>query len=79
MNPITITALILFAATYILMMAFQKIRPYVAIGSALIFIALGTIASASPDLFGSGFFTSASQLIPTASHRLSEKSTGMFL
>lgn len=56
MNPITITALILFAATYILMMAFQKIRPYVAIGSALIFIALGTIASASPDLFGSRFF-----------------------
>lgn len=56
MNPITITALILFAATYILMMVFQKIRPYVAIGSALIFIALGTIASASPDLFGSGFF-----------------------
>lgn len=56
MNPITITALILFAATYILMMAFQKIRPYVAIGSALIFISLGTIASASPDLFGSGFF-----------------------
>lgn len=56
MNPITITALILFAATYILMMAFQKIRPYVAIGSALIFIALGTIASTSPDLFGSGFF-----------------------
>lgn len=56
MNPITITALILFAATYILMMAFQKIRPYVAIGSALIFTALGTIASASPDLFGSGFF-----------------------
>lgn len=56
MNPITITALILFAATYILMMAFQKIRPYVAIGSALIFITLGTIASASPDLFGSGFF-----------------------
>ena len=56
MNPITITALILFAATYILMMAFQKIRPYVAIGSALIFIALGTIAAASPDLFGSGFF-----------------------
>lgn len=56
MNPITITALILFAATYILMMAFQKIRPYVAIGSALIFIALGTIASASPDLFDNGFF-----------------------
>lgn len=56
MNPITITALILFAVTYILMMAFQKIRPYVAIGSALIFIALGVIASASPGIFGSGFF-----------------------
>lgn len=56
MNPITITALILFAVTYILMMAFQKIRPYVAIGSALIFIALGVIASASLDIFGSGFF-----------------------
>lgn len=56
MNPITITALILFAVTYILMMAFQKIRPYVAIGSALIFIAFGVIASASPDIFGSGFF-----------------------
>lgn len=56
MNPITITALILFAVTYILMMAFQKIRPYVAIGSAVIFIALGVIASVSPDLFGNGFF-----------------------
>lgn len=56
MNPITITALILFAVTYILMMAFQKIRPYVAIGSALFFIALGVIASVSPDIFGSGFF-----------------------
>ncbi len=56
MNPITITALILFAVTYILMMAFQKISPYVAIGSALIFITLGTIATVSPDLFGSGFF-----------------------
>lgn len=56
MNPITITALILFAVTYVLMMAFQKIRPYVAIGSALIFISLGIIASVSPDIFGSGFF-----------------------
>lgn len=56
MNPITITALILFAVTYVLMMAFQKIRPYVAIGSALIFISLGIIASVSPDLFGIGFF-----------------------
>lgn len=56
MNPITITALILFAVTYILMLAFQKIRPYVAIGSALIFVILGTVATLSPDVFGSGFF-----------------------
>lgn len=56
MNPITLTALILFAVTYILMMAFQKIRPYVAIGSAMIFIILGIIASTSPDLLGAGFF-----------------------
>ena len=57
MNPITITALIIFAVTYILMLAFQKIRPYVTVCSALIFVALGVIASAKPDLFGEGFFS----------------------
>ncbi len=56
MTKITIAALVIFAVTYILMMAFQKIRPYVAVGSAVIFVALGIIASASPDLFGAGFF-----------------------
>ena len=56
MSPITITALIIFAITYVLMLAFQKIRPYVTVGSALIFVALGVIASAKPDLFGEGFF-----------------------
>ncbi len=61
MNPITIIALILFAVTYILMMAFQKIRPYVAISSAVIFIVLGVIASVSPDLLGSGFFSVGSE------------------
>lgn len=57
MNPITITALVLFAVTYILMLAFQKIRPYVAIGSALIFVILGTVATLSPDALGNGFFS----------------------
>lgn len=57
MSPITITALVIFAITYILMMAFQKIRPYVAVGSAVIFIALGIISAASPAAFGEGFFT----------------------
>ncbi|MBQ8782414.1 MAG: arsenic transporter [Clostridia bacterium] len=59
MSPITITALILFAVTYILMLAFQKIRPYVTIGSGILFVILGIIASASPELFGSGFFSLA--------------------
>lgn len=56
MSPITITALVIFAITYILMLAFQKIRPYVTVGSALIFVVLGIIASANPTLFGEGFF-----------------------
>ncbi len=56
MSPVTTTALILFAITYVLMLAFQKIRPYITVGSAIIFVALGIIASVSPDLFGEGFF-----------------------
>ncbi len=56
MSPITITALVIFAATYVLMLAFQKIRPYVTVASALIFVALGIIASVNPSLFGEGFF-----------------------
>ncbi len=59
MSPVTTTALILFAITYVLMLAFQKIRPYITVGSAIIFVALGIIASVSPDLFGEGFFTLA--------------------
>ena len=59
MSPITITALIIFAVTYILMLAFQKIRPYVTVGSALIFVALGIIASVNPSLLGEGFFTTS--------------------
>ena len=61
MSPITITALAIFAVTYILMMAFQKIRPYVAIGSAVIFIVLGTIATMNPAIFGEGFFALANK------------------
>ena len=57
MSPITITALVIFAITYILMLAFQKIRPYVTVGSALVFVALGVIASVNPALFGEDFFS----------------------
>lgn len=59
MSQITITALVIFAVTYILMMAFQKIRPYVAIGGALVFVVLGIIEAVNPALFGEGFFTVA--------------------
>lgn len=56
MSPITITALVIFAITYILMLAFQKIRPYITVTSAIIFVVLGIIASVNPNLFGEGFF-----------------------
>ncbi|MBR2893704.1 MAG: arsenic transporter [Clostridia bacterium] len=52
----TITALVIFAVTYILMLAFQKIRPYVTVASALVFVALGAVATFNPTLFGEGFF-----------------------
>ncbi|MBE6918632.1 MAG: arsenic transporter [Ruminococcaceae bacterium] len=39
----TVFALILFALTYVLMFAFQKIRPYVALTSAVIFVAVGSL------------------------------------
>ncbi len=56
MSKITIVALIIFAVTYILMMAFQKIRPHIVVASALIFVALGAVAAFNPDLFGTEFF-----------------------
>lgn len=59
MSQITVTALVIFAATYILMMAFQKIRPYVAIGGAAIFVILGIIQAVNPTLFGADFFNVA--------------------
>lgn len=42
-DPLTIFALVVFAATYVLMFAFQKIRPYVAIASAAIFVIVGSV------------------------------------
>ncbi len=60
MSQITLVALIIFAVTYILMMAFQKIRPHIVAVSAVIFIGLGIIASLKPDLFGADFFTTSS-------------------
>ena len=56
MSPITITALAVFALTYMLMLAFQKIRPYITVGSAIVFIALGIMAAVNPAIFGEGFF-----------------------
>ena len=81
MSSITITALVLFATTYILMMAFQKIRPYVAVASAVIFVVLGTIAAFKPDLFGADFFSPLVRetLSAILSKQLSAKSTGTSL
>lgn len=80
MSSITITALVLFAATYILMMAFQKIRPYVAVASAVIFVVLGTIAAFKPDLFGAAFSPSVRETLSAIlSKQLSAKSTGTSL
>ena len=40
---ILIFALIVFALTYILMLAFEKYRPYIALGSGLVFIITGML------------------------------------
>ena len=43
METVTLFALILFAVTYVVMMAFQKIRPYAALISAVIYVAVGSL------------------------------------
>lgn len=53
MAPITITALVLFAVTYVLMLISQKFRPYITVTSAIIFVILGLSAQFS----GSDFFS----------------------
>lgn len=57
METITIVAFALFAITYILMMALQKIRTPVALCSAGIFVLLGILAAYKPDIFGTSFLT----------------------
>lgn len=59
MSQITIVALVIFAITYVLMLIFQKIRPYIVGVSALLFVGLGLIATLKPDLFGAEFFNLA--------------------
>ncbi len=41
MQPQTITALVIFIIIYILMLALQKFRPWIALGGALLFVILG--------------------------------------
>ena len=57
MQTITLIALILFGITYVLMMALQKVRPYIALGSALIFIGLGAVSFFSPGTLGGFSYT----------------------
>lgn len=42
MGQATIISLIIFSATYVLMLAFQKARPYIVLASAAIFVLIGT-------------------------------------
>lgn len=53
MSTITIIALVLFAITYVLMLASQKYRPYVTTVCAILFVALGAVAAsgAFPEVF----------------------------
>jgi len=44
-------AIILFAATYVLMLTFSKYRPYIALTSGLLFIILGMLPVS--DIIGS--------------------------
>ena len=41
MTALTISALVLFAVTYILMFSFQKARPFIALAAAFVFVAVG--------------------------------------
>ena len=43
MNALMITTLVIFIITYALMFAFQKIRPYVALAAAAVFVLMGSI------------------------------------
>ncbi|MBR5730639.1 MAG: arsenic transporter, partial [Firmicutes bacterium] len=43
MNSATLAALILFAVTYVLIFALEKARPYIALASAVIFVAAGML------------------------------------
>ena len=47
-----IIAIILFALTYVLMLTFSKIRPYIALGSAVLFIATGMLPLG--EIWGTG-------------------------
>ena len=60
MSNTTIISLIIFAATYVLMLAFQKIRPHVAVASAVLFVILGSTGALNN--FSYGFVDAISQI-----------------
>lgn len=51
-----IYALILFAITYVLMLTFRKYRPFIALGSGLIFIVTGILRKDGHEVKNSDFF-----------------------
>ena len=57
MNTVTLIALILFAATYLVMIISQKYRPHAAVVSALLFVGWGLIAMLRPGSLGGFSYT----------------------
>ena len=52
MSALTVFATIIFLVTYVLMFAFQKIRPHVAVTSAIIFVLVGSLGIFSEFQYG---------------------------
>ena len=52
MIPSMLVALIIFIATYVLLLAFQKYRPWIALASAAVFVALGCFGVFELDILG---------------------------
>lgn len=57
MQTVTLIALIIFAVTYVLMMSLQKLRPYIAVAGALVFVGMGVFQFFRPGFFGDFSYT----------------------
>ena len=57
MNTVMLIALILFAATYLVMIVSQKYRPHAAVIGALLFVIWGVLSMLWPDILGGFSYT----------------------